>query len=348
MFVATNICCDKSFVVTKIFCHDKHNCFHNQTFVTTSILLLRQKMCFVATNTCLLRQFFAMTKMIFVAARANDNRQWYEVPASLTSCSLYHTVTYLSTLIMNNSFKHSEFQSQNPKRMLRRHLLQETRIRHSPQSQNVTEYHTAQPTEIFFFLPGMYSMEGGRSDSFSSIMTESPTVTTDDSTPGTHCRVCRAMAKDDGMLSLSTELLVPDRSCVVAYLEYLCCASHDASSSPNSIFICWQSMCGTVLFDTSCCSSSHTKSSMTYVSSDVGHISFSGAQGVLSCTHSYCCLNHKHQDSWFFISRTLVNPKGSWILISRQQPRVTSGHKRRYRITSESLIRHQHYRSLNT
>ena len=55
---------DKTFVTTKIFCCDKHN------FVATSILLLRQKMCFVTTNTCLC---FVVTKIILVAASANDS-----------------------------------------------------------------------------------------------------------------------------------------------------------------------------------------------------------------------------------------------------------------------------------
>ena len=49
MFVATNICCDKSFVMTKIFCHDKQFC-RNKSFVATSILLSQQKTCFVATK----------------------------------------------------------------------------------------------------------------------------------------------------------------------------------------------------------------------------------------------------------------------------------------------------------
>ena len=61
-------CCDKSFVMTKlcllrhifvmtkIFCHEKHNFIATKTFVVTSILLSRQKMCFVATNMCLLWQ----------------------------------------------------------------------------------------------------------------------------------------------------------------------------------------------------------------------------------------------------------------------------------------------------
>ena len=105
MFVTTNICCDK-------FCRDK-NILSRQTIVFTTKLLSQQayfycdKRCFVATNTCLLRQISATTKMILVAAPTNDNRQGYEVPVSLNSCSLYHTVRYLWTLTVNNRCKHS-------------------------------------------------------------------------------------------------------------------------------------------------------------------------------------------------------------------------------------------------
>ena len=53
VFIATNICRDKSFVATKTFCRDKR-------FVAASTLLSRQKTCFVAT------------KIILVAAPAND------------------------------------------------------------------------------------------------------------------------------------------------------------------------------------------------------------------------------------------------------------------------------------
>ena len=64
-FVATNICHDKRFVTTK------------NIFVATSILLSRQKTCYVATNTCLWRQTFCRQKfrrdkIILVAAPAND------------------------------------------------------------------------------------------------------------------------------------------------------------------------------------------------------------------------------------------------------------------------------------
>ena len=50
--IVTDVCRYKSFVAAKIFCRYK-------SFVTTSILLSRQKQCFVAT------------KMILVAAPAN-------------------------------------------------------------------------------------------------------------------------------------------------------------------------------------------------------------------------------------------------------------------------------------
>ena len=72
----TGVCHNKSMVVvTKLMsrqnCHDKTmfvmKNFHNKTFVVTSILLLQQKMCFVATNT-------------FVCCDKNDtcgsSRQW--------------------------------------------------------------------------------------------------------------------------------------------------------------------------------------------------------------------------------------------------------------------------------
>ena len=62
MFVATNICWDKHLSHQFFFPHDKHKKIRNETFVTTSILLLRQKMCFVATATCL----------ILAVAPAND------------------------------------------------------------------------------------------------------------------------------------------------------------------------------------------------------------------------------------------------------------------------------------
>ena len=52
VFVMTNICCNESLVVTKIFGRDSHS------FVVASILLLRQKTCFVTTNV------FAATKVL--------------------------------------------------------------------------------------------------------------------------------------------------------------------------------------------------------------------------------------------------------------------------------------------
>ena len=53
MFVATNICRNKSFVVTKIFCRDKH------TFVVTKH-----------------QHVFVAIKMILVAAPARDSWEW--------------------------------------------------------------------------------------------------------------------------------------------------------------------------------------------------------------------------------------------------------------------------------
>ena len=58
-------CWDKTFVMTNIFFCDKG-------FVSTSILLFPQKMCSVMINTCLSWQNFFVTKIILVAASAND------------------------------------------------------------------------------------------------------------------------------------------------------------------------------------------------------------------------------------------------------------------------------------
>ena len=56
-----------SFVATKlIFCYNKR-------FVSASIRLSRKKTCFVATNTCSLRQNVCRHKNDIVAAPANDN-----------------------------------------------------------------------------------------------------------------------------------------------------------------------------------------------------------------------------------------------------------------------------------
>ena len=61
-----------AFVETKIFCRDK-------SFLSVSILLSRQRTCFVATNTCLSQQTrvyrnntFVATKMILTAAPVSD------------------------------------------------------------------------------------------------------------------------------------------------------------------------------------------------------------------------------------------------------------------------------------
>ena len=57
------------------------------TFVATNILLSRQKTCFVAANTCLSRQTFFPTKMILVAASANDG-------SVRTLNTVSHTITW--------------------------------------------------------------------------------------------------------------------------------------------------------------------------------------------------------------------------------------------------------------
>ena len=68
IFVATNICCDKTFVTTKIclswqayFCHDKRHVLSKQT-------CLSWQTCVCHDNT------FVTTKMILVAALANDTK----------------------------------------------------------------------------------------------------------------------------------------------------------------------------------------------------------------------------------------------------------------------------------
>ena len=78
-FVATkvglprqNVCCDK-IMSGQRFCRDKICLSRKEKqLVTTNILWSRQKTCFVAANTCLSRQTFFPTKMILVAASAND------------------------------------------------------------------------------------------------------------------------------------------------------------------------------------------------------------------------------------------------------------------------------------
>ena len=81
VFVATKyvFCRDKSMLgATKLLSRENYVCRRETrvAFVTTSILLLRQKTCFVATKLCLSRQIhvcFIATKMILVAAPANDS-----------------------------------------------------------------------------------------------------------------------------------------------------------------------------------------------------------------------------------------------------------------------------------
>ena len=76
-FVATKVCLPQQnfcfnkviFVATKYFCHNKRFVTTN-IFVTTSILLSQQKMCFVATNLC----YFCCDKTMFVATNICHNR----------------------------------------------------------------------------------------------------------------------------------------------------------------------------------------------------------------------------------------------------------------------------------
>ena len=70
-------CCDKTFVATK-FCSDKYlscqTCFcPNKSFVATSLVLSREKTCFLATNTCLSRQNVCHNKNDTCAAPASDS-----------------------------------------------------------------------------------------------------------------------------------------------------------------------------------------------------------------------------------------------------------------------------------
>ena len=68
----TYFCCDKrhnsSFVVTKSMLVATNTLI----FVAASILLSRQKTCFVGTNTCLSRLCRDNSKMVLAAAPAND------------------------------------------------------------------------------------------------------------------------------------------------------------------------------------------------------------------------------------------------------------------------------------
>ena len=84
------------FVVTNIMCRDKHKFYCDKGFVTASILLSRQKTCFVAT------------KMILGAAPANDNYRCLKrarLPqASKEACDrMQHAVGLeVSEVLLNN------------------------------------------------------------------------------------------------------------------------------------------------------------------------------------------------------------------------------------------------------
>ena len=75
IFVATNICHNNSFVTTKIFCGDKHKYFATKVLSRQSYFC-HNKRCVLSwqTHVCCNRSFVA-TKMILVAALADD-RDW--------------------------------------------------------------------------------------------------------------------------------------------------------------------------------------------------------------------------------------------------------------------------------
>ena len=113
MFVETNTCLsrqNRSFVVTKVclsqqnFLHDEHvfvttNIILSQQtkflsrFVVASILLLQQKTCFVTTNV-FVKTKLVVTKIILVAAPANDSGQkpgeaWFSMVTTWMSVCIY-------------------------------------------------------------------------------------------------------------------------------------------------------------------------------------------------------------------------------------------------------------------
>ena len=82
-FVATKLCMSQQiFVATTIFCRVKHN------FAATSMLLSRQKTCFVAKNTCFSREKLCRENFLLVAVPANDS-PW---PDAIQACALVSTV----------------------------------------------------------------------------------------------------------------------------------------------------------------------------------------------------------------------------------------------------------------
>ena len=109
----TRVCWDKiMFVVTKYFCHDKHVC------VMTSILLLWQNI-FLSQQTCatkllwqnyvlrdkyLLRQKFCHdTKIILVAAPANNYTSGSSEPAEQECCIADHCLPTLNCCIFSTT-----------------------------------------------------------------------------------------------------------------------------------------------------------------------------------------------------------------------------------------------------
>ena len=74
-----NVCGNKiMFVATKYLSQQTHVCC-NKGFVSTNILLSRQKTCFVTRNTCLSRQKNACCDKTFVATKLCLSRQIFVV-----------------------------------------------------------------------------------------------------------------------------------------------------------------------------------------------------------------------------------------------------------------------------
>ena len=97
VFVTTNICRDKSFVATKIFCRDKHNFFATK-LVRTSILLSRQKT----------KQKTTTTKTCFVTRKHFSRQKSYlwQLPPMII-CLCYQIFVQSTSNIHSVSIKYS-------------------------------------------------------------------------------------------------------------------------------------------------------------------------------------------------------------------------------------------------
>ena len=103
----TYFCHDKTFVATNIS-RDKHNfgCSGKLTFVATKMCLFRQNICldkhaFVVRNICCDKRFVA-TKMIVMAAPANDTSQPRTGIVLQSSACLQQTLTCRLPKIINS------------------------------------------------------------------------------------------------------------------------------------------------------------------------------------------------------------------------------------------------------